>query len=285
MVQAPARFGFQGEPTGAPGSLAATREGRGEPCCPYNRPMDHHAVALVSIVGTCLDVLGSLYLAYDLLGGQHGPLRLLTRAVTYSIVFGIGYGIGLGIVFGLASGIATGLTVSIEFNRAARGLDHYPLPVEAIFSAVRGLAFGVGLYGMLGLQFAGAFALLITIGQISAYSRGMRPAVDYVAWSRRPRLTRRQFWGTVARTVGYTATALICSVLAHHVDHAWAFALRVGLVTGIATGAGLMVYPYEYYADNLPERRMGVFGIALILSGFALQSLQYWLALLDVRLT
>jgi hypothetical protein len=57
--------------------------------------MDHHTVAAVSITGTCLDVLGSLYLAYDLLGGQHGPLRLLTRAVTYSIVFGIGYGLGL----------------------------------------------------------------------------------------------------------------------------------------------------------------------------------------------
>lgn len=48
--------------------------------------MDHHTLAAVSITRTCLDVLGSLYLAYDLLGGQHGPLRLLTRAVTYSIV-------------------------------------------------------------------------------------------------------------------------------------------------------------------------------------------------------
>jgi len=38
--------------------------------------------------GSGLDVLGSLYLAYDLLGGRHGPLRLLTRAVTYSVVFG-----------------------------------------------------------------------------------------------------------------------------------------------------------------------------------------------------
>jgi hypothetical protein len=84
--------------------------------------MDHHTVAAVSITGTCLDVLGSLYLAYDLLGGQHGPLRLLTRAVTYSIVFGIGYGgLGLGLVFGVASGITTGVTLSIEFNRAARG--------------------------------------------------------------------------------------------------------------------------------------------------------------------
>lgn len=69
-------------------------------------------------------------------------------------------------------------------------------------------------------------------------------------------------------------------------DHAWSFAIRVGLVTGIVTGVGVTFNPYiEYYADNLPERRLGVFGIGLILCGFALQSLQYWLALFDVRLT
>src|SRR5258708_4971873 len=196
--------------------------------------MDHHTVAAVSIVGTCLDVLGSLYLAYDLLGGQHGPLRLLTRAVTYAVIFGIGYGLGLGLFFGLASGIATGVTLAI--------------------------------------------AILITLGQIFAYSRGMRPALDYSA-SRRPRLTRRRFWGTVVRTLGYIATALICSALIRHVQHAWSFAIRVGLVTGIVTGVGATINPYiEYYADNLPERRLGVFGIVLILCGFALQSLQYCLA-------
>src|SRR5260221_10432487 len=180
--------------------------------------MDHHTVATISITGTCLDVLGSLYLAYDLLGGQHGPLRLLTRAVTYSIVFGIGYGLGLGLFFGLAAGGATGITLSIEFNRAARGLDHYSLPWEALFSAIRGLAFGAGLYRSLGLGFAIAFGALITLGQVLAYSRGMRPALDYVA-SRRPRITRRQFWGTVARTLGYIATALVCSAFVHRVDH------------------------------------------------------------------
>src|SRR6266478_1130456 len=76
--------------------------------------MDHHTVAAFSISGICLDVLGGLYLAYDLLGGQYGPLRLLTKLVTYSIVFGIGYGIGLGFFFGVASGAATGITVAIE---------------------------------------------------------------------------------------------------------------------------------------------------------------------------
>jgi hypothetical protein len=247
--------------------------------------MDHHTVAAVSITGTCLDVLGSLYLAYDLLGGQHGPLRLLTRAVTYSIVFGIGYGLGLGLFFGLASGIATGITLSIEFNRAARGLDHYLLPWEGVFSAIRGFGFGAGLYRILGLRFAAAFAVLITVGQILAYSGGMRPAMDYVA-ARRPRLTRRQFWGTVVRTFGYIASAVICSAFIRHVDHAWSFAIRVGLVTGIVTGIGATVNPYiEYYADSLPERRLGVFGIGLIFCGFALQSLQYWLALFDVHLT
>ena len=247
--------------------------------------MDHHTVAVVSITGTCLDVLGSLYLAYDLLGGQHGPLRLLTRAVTYSVVFGIGYGLGLGLFFGLASGIATGITLAIEFGRAARGLDHYSLFWEGLFSAIRGLGFGAGLYRILGFGFALAFAILITVGQIFAYSRGMRPAADYAAM-RRPRLTRRQFWGTVVRTVGYMLTALICSALIHHVDHAWLFAMRVGLVTGIVTGLGITVNPYiEYYADNLPERRLGVFGIGLIFCGFTLQSLQYWLSLFDVRLT
>ena len=249
-------------------------------CCVL---IDHHTVAAVSIAGTFLDVLGSLYLAYDLLGGQHGPVRLVTRAVTYSIVFGVGYGIGLGLFFGLASGLATGITVSIELNRAARGLDHYSLAWEGFFSAIRGLAFGAGLYRILGLEYALAFATLITIGQIFAYSRGMRPAIDYVA-SRRPRLTRRQFWGTVIRTVGYIATALVCSALVHRLDHAWAFAIRVGLVTGLVTGIGITVNPYiEYYADNLPGRRLGAFGIGLILCGFALQSFQYWLALFDVR--
>src|ERR1700681_3237161 len=143
--------------------------------------MDHHIVAAVSITGTCLDVLGSLYLAYDLLGGQHGPLRLLTRAVTYSVVFGIGYGLGLGLFFGFAAGIATGATLAIEFNRAGRVLAHYALLWEGVYAAIRGAAFGAGLYRIVGLEFAVAFAVLITVGQVFAYSRGMRPATDYEA--------------------------------------------------------------------------------------------------------
>jgi hypothetical protein len=247
--------------------------------------MDHHSVAAVSIAGTFLDVIGSLYLAYDLLGGQHGPLRLLTRAVTYSIVFGVGFGLGLGLWFGLASGLASGVTIAIELHRAARGLKHYSLGWEGLFSAIRGFAFGAALYRNLGWEFAGAFAVLITAGQVVAYVRGVRPALDYAATGR-PRITRRHAWAILVRTLGYTATALLCSAFVQHVDHAWLFAIRVGLVIGVVTGIGGAVVPLiEYFADNLPERRLGAFGIALIFLGFTLQSFQYWLVVLDVRVT
>jgi hypothetical protein len=239
----------------------------------------------VSIAGTCLDVLGTLYLAYDLLGGEHGPLRLLSRAVTYSVVFGIGYGAGLGVFFGVIAGIATGVTLAIELHRTARHHDHYSLPWEAFFAAIRGLGFGVGLYPKVGLRFAVAFAILVSVGPVFAYSRGMRPGTDYLA-SPRPRFTRRQFVGTMVRTLGYGVAALVCGIFAQHLENPWWFALRVGLVTGFVTGVGIVINPYiEYFADRLPERTLGVLGIALILCGFALQSFQYWVALLDVHVT
>jgi hypothetical protein len=71
-----------------------------------------------------------------------------------------------------------------------------------------------------------------------------------------------------------------------HVDHQWEFSIRVGVVVGVVTVVGTMVNPViEYYADNLPERRLGVFGIWLVLWGFALQSVQYWVSILDVRVS
>ena len=246
--------------------------------------MDHHTVASISIAGSCLDVLGSLYLAYDLLGGQHGPLRLLTRMVTYSILFGLGYGLGLGLLFGVASGAATGITIAIELNRTSKRQDHYSLPWEALFSAIRATAFSAALYPQVGLRFAIAYAALLTGGQISAYARGVRPSSRYL--ETRPRYTRMYLSATVLRTIGYIAAALLCSRLVRHIDHPWLFATRLGVVTGLVTAVGMAFSPHiEHYADHLPQRRMGVVGIGLMFFGFALQSLQYWLAVFDVHVS
>src|SRR5277367_6017249 len=119
--------------------------------------MDKHTLAIVSITGSSLDVLGSLYLAYDLLGGEHGPLRTLTRAVTYGLLFGIGYGVALGPIFGLASGTAHGLTLAWELARTAR---HGPKPglwYDAAMSALRGCGFAVGASFLFGPRFGITF--------------------------------------------------------------------------------------------------------------------------------
>ena len=74
--------------------------------------------------------------------------------------------------------------------------------------------------------------------------------------------------------------------MVRHVEHPWLFATRLGLVTGVVTAVGIAVNPFiEYYADNLPERRLGVFGIWLVFCGFVLQSFQYLAVLLDIPAT
>jgi hypothetical protein len=61
--------------------------------------------------------------------------------------------------------------------------------------------------------------------------------------------------------------------------------VKTGLVIGVVTAVVSAFVPFiEWIADDLPEKRMGVFGIGLILIGFALQSVQYWVVLLDVSL-
>jgi hypothetical protein len=184
-------------------------------------------------------------------------------------VFGIGYSLGLGLLFGLAWGIANGITLAIEFSGAACGLDHYSLTWEAFFSAIRGFGFRGWTLPERGLEIRTGFCrsghTRPDLCLISGHAPGHRLQRRLSA----PRLTRRQFWGTVVRTLGFMATSLICSAFIRHLDHAWTFALRIGLVTGAVTGIGATVNPFiEYYADSLPERRLGAFGIGLILCGF-----------------
>jgi hypothetical protein len=241
-----------------------------------------HTLAVVSIAGSSLDVLGAMYLAYDLLGGEHGPLRTLTRGVTYGALFGAGYGLALGPVFGLASGIAHGITLAWEFSRAAR---HKPKPGiwhDAAMSAIRGSGFALGAAYLYGAIFGITFGVLSTVGQIIAYRAGIRPTIDY-APATRPRITRLHLLAGMNRAVGYAIAGYISALMGHQRAKALSFGLEAGLVIGIVTVIAGACTPFvEWAADRLPAKLMGVIGVGLILIGFALQSVQYWLTLLDV---
>jgi len=244
--------------------------------------IDKHTISLISIMGSSLDMLGALYLAYDLLGGEHGPLRTLTRAVTYGALFGTGYGIPLGPVFGLATGVAHGVTLAWEFSRAARNQLQSGFWRDTAMSAIRGCGFAVGASYSFGWHFGITFGLLSAVGQAIAYRFGVRPTMDYKP-AARPRMTRFQMVAAVNRTVGYAVSGFLASVVAGQRDHAIAVGLKTGIVIGVVTAiSGWFTPLVEWTADHAPAKRMGVFGVALILIGFTCQSVQYWVALLDV---
>jgi hypothetical protein len=246
--------------------------------------IDKHTLALISIVGGALDMLGALYLAYDLLGGEHGPLRTLTRGVTYGVLFGAGYGLALGPVFGLASGVAHGVTLAWEYSRASR---HQPKPgfwYDTAMSAIRGGGFALGAAYLYGGTFGALFGALSTLGQVVAYQLGIRPTLDYQP-AKRPRLTKYQLLAAMNRTVGYAVSGYVSSLVAQQREHAFAVGLKAGLVIGVVTAIAGTCTPFvEWIADHVPEKRMGVFGVGLIIAGFALQSVQYWVSLLDVSI-
>lgn len=246
--------------------------------------IDRHTLALISIIGSWLDVLGALYLAYDLLGGEHGPLRTLTRGVTYGVLFGTGYGLGFGLVFGLAAGVTHGITLAWELSRASIGRPKPGFWYDASMSAIRGAGFAIGGAYLYGVIFGATLGVLSTVGQAFAYRIGVRPTMDYQPVAR-PRLTRHMFLAAVNRTVGYTCGGLISALTAHRGGNALAIGVKFGLVFGVVTGIfSACTSLVEWGADHVPEKSMGVFGVGLILIGFALQSVQYWVALLDVTI-
>jgi hypothetical protein len=244
--------------------------------------IDRHTLAVISIVGSSLDVLGALYLAYDLLGGEHGPLRTLTRGVTYGVLFGTGYGLVFGPVFGLVSAIAHGATLAWEFSRASR---HEPTPgfwFDVVMSGIRGLGYALGFTFLFGSRFGITFGALTAAGQVFAYRVGIRPTIDY-APAARPRITKYQLLAVVNRTVG-SAVAGYLSALAGNHAKALAFGMEIGVVIGVVTGVVSACIPFvEWTADRLPARRLGVAGVGLIFIGFTLQSVQYWMTLLNVN--
>ena len=96
-------------------------------------------------------------------------------------------------------------------------------------------------------------------------------------------MTRRRLLAACARgaAVGVAAT-VAGSVTEQGIRGVW-FGLEIGCVVAAVGAIVASISPYiEWWADALPAQRLGVFGLALLLAGFALQSLQYWAALLNL---
>lgn len=240
-------------------------------------------VAELSLAGMGCDVLGGCYLAYDLLGGKRGPLRTIARATGYVALFFIGYLIVLGVRYALVAASGMGILLAIEFRRANAN------PVAArnrasvfLFGFLRGLVLGLAGMTIAGLQFGAVFGIFSGVGLAASYAIGFAPTHDYQTQAR-PRLSSHRMLASLLRAIAVSIAGILASVLTASGTHWIYVGLRLGLAAGVVSALVSLLSPaIEWHIENLPERRLGMAGLGLILLGMTLQSIQYWVVVFEI---
>ena len=241
------------------------------------------ALAEVTLAGSGLDGLGGLYLAYDLLGGQRGPLRLLVRSIGYITLFFLGYVLLLGLPYALvgAAGMGVLLTMEYWFASAAGDKVYRPLGL-VVFGIFRGTVHGLAAMTIAGIRFSIFFGLLTCVGLTASFLAGFSPSDDYETHST-VRLSRRKIFASILRTLIVSGAGVASALLVDSTLHSLLLGLKLGLAAGIVSAiVGVSSPPIEWWIENLPERRLGAIGIGLIIMGLLLQSLQYWFVIWNV---
>jgi hypothetical protein len=229
-------------------------------------------IPLLSLTGVVLNALGGLYMAYDLLGAKHGPLRLISRLLTYCAIFGLGYAAMLGPWFGIAGVIVMGPTIEYQLWRRARGLQPTN-PEWTAMATLRGLAFGFAGWLSVGRDFGIAFGILSAVVMHLAYEFGLGTNA-YRAYQR-PRLEGRLVRGGLIRGVLVGLAGVVSGAITGR-SEALLHGVQIGIVVGILnTTVTILSPPVEWWADNLPDRALGGYGAFLLLVGSAMQTVQY----------
>jgi len=229
-------------------------------------------VPLLSLTGVVLNALGGLYLAYDLLGTKHGPLRLVSRLFTYCAIFGLGYATTLGLWFGLTGAFVLGPTIEYQLWRRSRGIP--PSNSEwAAMAALRGFAFGAAGWLSVGRDFGIVFGVLSALAMHIAYEFGF--GTNAYRIYQRPRIERASLLGDLVRGVMVGLAGVISGAVTGR-SEALLHGIQIGLVVGVLNTTVTVLSPsVEWWADNLPDRALGGYGAFLVLIGSALQTVQY----------
>jgi hypothetical protein len=235
-----------------------------------------NGMAYINFTGTVMSAMGGLYLTSDFLGGRDGPLGHLTRAAMYAVLFGIGFGLPFGPYFGLVEGIGLGLLLSLEFHRVRRHqrkLGSSPLMQSPLFGTARGILYGLASLRLFGGRFSLAFGLLSGLGLFFVYVHGYAPTNDFTSQARiifskhrmMASLWRGIAVGLAGALAGWFSAGRLTSV---------GFGLAIGVTVVCVSLVVSTISPrVEWWLENLPDRHLGILGVAMILMGLSLQSI------------
>jgi hypothetical protein len=234
--------------------------------------MDATTQAAISMLGMSLDAYGGLLLAYDLLGGRHGPLRWLLRTSTYSFVFTAMFVPVFRLQFALLAGIGLGGILAYELHQAARSNGSRRignrLPVAIARCSVLGLAIGLSFHIALGVWFVLVGSAFATVAILAGKVRGIEYKVDSM-----PKITRANLGLAVSRGALVGVTGLVSGALAGDGSSLIWFAAEVGLTVGMCIACLGVVAPLvEAWVDRVPDKLLGHVGAVLFVLGFFLQA-------------
>jgi len=238
-------------------------------------------VAQFCLVGMGFDVLGGCYLSYDFLGGKHGPLRTLTRMINYVAVFLVGYTAVLGLKYGVVASLGMGALLALEIRFAESKTEKPNRRIVYLLGFLRGLVLGLASIAIAGPEFGALFGIFSGLGLMFFYSMGFAPLDDYDG-GHKPRITRHRALATLSRAVAVSVGGLLAGAITRH-DGDWiSLGLRLGVAAGTVSAlVGLASPIIEWRIESMPDRRLGVAGLAMIMVGVLFQSVQYWAVVLD----
>lgn len=228
--------------------------------------------AQISLVGMLLDAAGGLFLAYDLLGGEKGPLSTFTRMFTYSVLAVFFYGIAMGLRFGLIVGTCIGSCLGLHLERLGKDKKDTFWFLFSI-SLVRALGMGFAIY----LE---GHPLVAIVGSTMVFAASMLlpyfklgPGMLLEKSNKRPSINKQKVAFAVLLGLIVAFTDFICVQVANVSKADISHMVRLSSAVVMATLIISTISPtIEWYADNVEPKVLGYLGTILFIIGFLLQS-------------
>lgn len=243
--------------------------------------MDDHLGAVITVIGMTCDVMGGLYLAYDLLGGENGPLCLVTKIVNYSALMILILTFPMGLKFALIAGFGLGAALGLHLDRAGKNLPDTNKFLLSL-AVIRSVALGLAILTSGNYELALLVAIVVLFLSMVLPKLGLSPAAIYHS-AAVPKLRVRQLF--VAVFIGFLALTLSVltvsisggdqSVMNYAIKFGIAFIFTMIIVTTISP-------TIEYYSDHLPPKAFGTGGVILFLVGFFIQAIPSVAVIFDV---